>query len=709
MEAKNTDEFVSWGAMWAQFVRNVSPSKAEAFATSIGVTVEAINWLGIGWDGSKMAWVFREFDHEGNVVGLNCRSARSDGSDKGKKWMVTGSTRGLIYAPDPEWGTVPAYIDHPIPIPEGTTDVLACLSRHIYAIGRSSAAGSVESNAFLAKAVKDRDIALCVEYDKGAGMISTLEHAKRLVRVARSVRFLEPPEGAEDMREWFEISAEHAVDEIAFQFGRAPFEADQIRLMAGDVLTDTAPVDVAKCLASEVYHKSGRITLRRWMGKWMQWDGHAYRETEDEGVRADTYQFLDTKKVLEPPKTLDGEWKEKPYRPDRTKVNNVLDAAKSLDDIYLPPSFQMPCWLEKAGEMPEPHEMITFKNGILDLRTLIKEGRIRWLPKTPLLFSSNYCPHNFDPTNIGHAREFIEWLHSVVDDPKTVQLIREWLGYCITTDTRFEKFLFMYGRPSAGKGTCMDVMEAVIGLINIHQMKLESLGSRFGLYSALGKTNIFMPDTQAVNFERANIALEVIKTITGRGRVDLEGKNIQPISMKLPHRFTIASNTLPNFHDSASALRRRLLVAWFSQSFEDRMDVDLKARLTKPHVIEGVVAWAVEGYVQLVRSGGFTIPDKTEEIIRDFAQANNPIAEYISDCIVFEQGSRTPKDAVYASYSAWCKKNGIGRPMQQPKFKRNFPMTDPRIQPDKSGMNEFNMGRRDQIYANIRIKTVADD
>ncbi len=706
MEA-TTQDFIDWGKMWAQFARNVDPVKRANFARSLGVTDEAVLWLGIGWDGSKKAWIFREFDHEGNITGLSCRGAFTDGSDKGKKWGIKGSTRGLIYAPCPEWGGIPAYIDHPIPCPEGASDVLACLSHEIYAIGRPSASGTVESNASLVKAAKGRDIALCVEYDKGAGMVSTLDHAKRLVRYASSVRFLEPPEGCKDMREWLQMP--HAVDEIAFQFGRKPFEAQQIRLMAGDVLTDTAPVDVARSLATEVYHQSGRITLRRWMGKWMLWDGDSYHEMEDEHIRADAYQYLDTKKVLEPPRNLDGEWKEKPYRPDKTKVNNVLDATKSLPDVFLPPSYQMPCWLETMGDVPAPHEMVAFKNGILDLRPLIESNEVRWIPKTPLLFSSNYCPHDFHPRNAVHAQPFIDWLLSVTDDERAVQLARQWTGYCITSDTRFEKFLFMYGRPSAGKGTCLDVMEAAIGNRNVYNMKLESLGSQFGLYSALGRTNIFMPDTQAVNFEKSNTALEVIKTITGRGRSDVEGKNIQAKGLLLPHRFTIASNTLPNFHDSASALRRRLLVMWFPKVFEDTMDIGLKDRLTDPKIITGVVAWAIQGYVHLIRNGGFTVPEVSTTIVEDFARANNPMAEYIHDCVVFEKGSRVTKNAVYESYSAWIKDNSMGRPMQMPKFKRNFPMTDPRIQPGKSGMSEFTMGRRDQVYHNIRIKTTLDD
>lgn len=701
-------EFVNWDQMWSQFRKNVQPAKVANLAKAWGITIEAINWLGIGWDASKMCWVFREFDHAGKIVGLACRAAESDGTPKKKKFAVVGSVRGLTYAPDPEHGGIPAYIDHPIPIPEGASDVLASLSIGMYAIGRPSATGSAESNAWLQKAVKGRDIAICMEYDKGAGMVSALDHAKRLFKHCKSIRFLEPPEGVKDIRGW--ISSDWAVTEIQFQFERAPFEADALAQVAGDVLTSVEPMDVAKSFVIETFNRAGHFTLRRWMDRWMRWDGHAYEHASEETVRAKLYRYLDEKRVLVPPKSTDQDtpWVEKPFAPNKAKVTNVLDAAKAVMGVELGGNVRMPKWLDVGDDLPNIEKMVVFRNGILDVEEYAKTGVPRFMKKTPLLFAANYCDYNFRPEALVDVKPYTDWLYDVTGScPITVELVRRWGGYCMTNDNSAEKFMFMYGRPSSGKGTLMDVLERVIGSRNIYSMRLESLGDGFSLYSTLGKTNIFMPDTQSKNFERASTALEIIKTITGNGAIDVAGKNIQAATYKLNTRFTIAANEIPNFHDSASALRRRLLITWMPKSFEGNLNPEIKKGLVQPKVIEAAAVWHIQGYINYLREG-FPTPPSSARIMDDFEEANNPLAAYFKQTCTLEQNYEIPKNSVYESYESWCRSNGV-RPMKMTAFKAKFPMLDPRITPGKSSPSQFEQGKRTQIYNGVRLKGPLDD
>lgn len=702
-EEGQQQQAVNWDQMWSQFRRNVQPAKLDALVKAWGISHEATQWLGIGWNGAKMAWIFREFDDQGQITGLTCRAAHSDGTPKKAQYTIPGSTRGLIYAPDPGWGGIPTYIDHAIPIPEGASDVLASLSIGMYAIGRPSATGSADSNAWLAKAVKDRDIALCMEYDKGAGMVSVLDHAKRLYKHAKSIRFLEPPEGCKDIRQW--IARDFAVEEIQVQLDRKPFEASTLKLIAGDVLTSQQPMDVAKTFILENFNQAGCTTIRRWNERWMHWDGHGYMPISEERVRGTAYRYLNEKLVLQAPKgDPTGEWREEPFSPNRHKVGNVVDAARAVDGVALDDDAAMPCWLGSESSLPKVQNLIVFKNGILDVREFARTGKPKWFPKTPQLFTQNYCPYNFSLEALPWAQPFIDWLYGVLGEcPESVELYRRWLGYCMTNDNSQEKFMFMYGRPSAGKGTAMEVMEAVIGSRNVYSMQLESLGDGFSLYSALGYTNIFMPDTQAKNFERSSKALEVIKTITGRGPIDVAGKGIQASTYRLNNRFTIAANEIPNFHDSASALRRRLLVLPFPNSYEGRINPKLKEELTQEKIRMGVAAWAVGGYINLLNEGGFPVPAASLQISRDFEESNNPIAAFFNENCIIDEMARTPKKTIRESYEAWCKENGY-RPWKPQRFKLAFAQHSTLIEVEKSTVGEFEMGKRIPIYTCVRLR-----
>ena len=703
-------EPINWLQMWSQFRRNVQADKLAALCRAWGCTPEATKWLGVGWNGAKNAWIFPERDAEGEIVGLTCRAAERDGTPKPgqrAKYAIPGSTRGLTYAPDPEWGVIPKYIDHPIPIPEGASDVLASLSIGMYAIGRPSATGTADSNAWLQKLVKGRDIALCMEYDKGAGMVSVLDHAKRLFKHCTSIRFLEPPEGVKDIREW--LMMDSAVDEIDFQLKRKPFEASSLTLIAGDVLTSSAPMDVAKSFIVENYNQAGKTTLRRWNGRWMYWDGNGYYPSEEESVRNRAYQYLDGKQILAPPKDPNSgaEWKEEPFQPSRHKVGNIVDAARAVESVAMPDKTAMPCWLETPGSLPRVDNLIVFQNGILDVAAYAKSGKAKWLPKTPLLFTQNYCPYIYRPEALPQAKPFVDWLYSVVNGCNdTVQLLRQWGGYCMTNNNSFEKFMFIYGRPSAGKGTFLDVLKKVIGPRNVYSMKLESLGDGFSLYSAMGHTNVFMPDTQAKDFEKTSNALEIIKTITGRGSIDVAGKGVQARSYDLNCRFTIAANEIPNFHDSAGALRRRLLIAPFPNSYEGQMDRELKDRLVAPEIIQGAAAWFVQGYIDLLADGEFPMPAAAKQIQRDFEESNNPVSAFFSDNVVLEPLGRIPKGTIYDSYERWCKENGY-RPWKQSRFKLAFVQMNPGIATSRARTGEF-PGERPHIYTGVRLKGPLD-
>ena len=73
------------------FLSNVYPSMVVALSEELGVTVESINRLGVGYDYIEECWIFAERDERGLIVGLSRRYR--DGS----KFMVPGSKRGLIY------------------------------------------------------------------------------------------------------------------------------------------------------------------------------------------------------------------------------------------------------------------------------------------------------------------------------------------------------------------------------------------------------------------------------------------------------------------------------------------------------------------------------------------------------------------------------------------------------------------------------------
>lgn len=81
----------NWEAQFLIFKQNVYPEMIELLAEQFGVSIDDLNRLEVGWHPGEQAWVTREFDDRGNIVGLQKRYR------DGKKFMVEGSKRGLVY------------------------------------------------------------------------------------------------------------------------------------------------------------------------------------------------------------------------------------------------------------------------------------------------------------------------------------------------------------------------------------------------------------------------------------------------------------------------------------------------------------------------------------------------------------------------------------------------------------------------------------
>jgi P4 family phage/plasmid primase-like protien len=703
-----TDGFINWDHLQSQLVAACKhqADKLQHWAGSMGFTVEACQWLGIGYLKDKNAWTWPERDADGVVVGIGCRHR-----DSGRKWMVTGSSHGLIYAPDPDFGGWPAYIDHPILILEGATDVLACLSRNIYACGRPSAKGTSDSNAWLEILCRDRDIALVCENDEGVGAVAFLDFVKPLSRRAKRLWTVTPPPHYKDLREWLLAEKQAGVDEIEEQIRmRRPWQPQDYRAISGDIILDDAPLRVAETMKHEHYWSGSDPTLRLWNGRWYRYTGSAYEVMDDAYVRRDVYHYLDGKKLLKdvtPKGRDDRKYEEQPYRPDMRKVTQIIDALKATNDILVDPNTEMPSWLDGGAGRPMPENMIAFKNGILDVERYVKKMRIKFDPPSPQWFSQTYCPYEFDATNLRYAKPALDYIREVFnDDEDSIHLFQEWGGYCMVPDNSMEKMMLMVGRPSAGKGTLLDILTGVIGPANIYSTRLDDIGSKFGLYGALGKTNIFMPDAHVTQFDRCMASLEVIKTITGQGAINIEGKNINPVSQILRARFTINVNQLPDLKDSSAALRRRLNILWFPNSYEGKADPALKRKLTRPEIIAGMAVWFMEGLRRLRLARAFTQPSVSRAIAKEFERVNTPVAAFIMQECVVGAGHAVEKQRLFHEWSLWAKSHGLS-PGAASTFGQRLLACLPVVKSGRS--NRDRHGRRFSQYEGLRLRTVMDE
>ena len=111
--------------------------------------------------------------------------------------------------------------------------------------------------------------------------------------------------------------------------------------------------------------------------------------------------------------------------------------------------------------------------------------------------------------------------------------------------------------------------------------------------------------------------------------VEIEKKFVNSMTIIPTCKHMIATNNLPRITDQTKAVYNRLLILEFKNVLsQNKMDPHLLERLTAE--MQGILAWAVEGARRLVESSGnFTRVESSEQIIREYKETNNEVAQFI--------------------------------------------------------------------------------
>ena len=205
-----------WDRLAKKFVAAISPERVRVLATDLSARPEALVAMSVGWAtaddlrqirASGQGWAeqypdgaftFPERDGSGRLVGFSFRT--TDGR-KGAPSRAIGARRGLIFPP--------SLVERPDPVlvVEGASDVAACETLGLAAVGRPSNAAGAEQIAHL---LKGRTILVIGERDqKPDGRWPGRDGAERVaLRVAsewgKAVPWALTPAPAKDVRAWLQ-------------------------------------------------------------------------------------------------------------------------------------------------------------------------------------------------------------------------------------------------------------------------------------------------------------------------------------------------------------------------------------------------------------------------------------------------------------------------------------------------------------------------
>ena len=306
----------------------------------------------------------------------------------------------------------------------------------------------------------------------------------------------------------------------------------------------------------------------------------------------------------------------------------------------------------------EDTRYLNLKNGLLrlsDLRLFNHSPGVITLSQLPVKYDLNAnCPN------------FLKYLATVFEgDYERISLVQEIFGYCLTTDTKLQKFFIFYGNGSNGKSVLANIMRKVIGNDNCSSSTLEQLSKQFGGQVIQNKRVNISGESDS---SRNVLNTQQLKLITGEDMVQIESKFKNPIVIRPYVKLIVLSNHYPKTEDTSDGFLRRCLFIPFNMRFVEKgtklkdneayKDKELQSKLDGE--LDGIFMWALQGYQRLKdQNYSLTQCAASDQVLKDFMIYNNPVKEFIMDCLVVCQGKRELKTDIYDAYQGWCKRNNV--------------------------------------------------
>lgn len=290
--------------------------------------------------------------------------------------------------------------------------------------------------------------------------------------------------------------------------------------------------------------------------------------------------------------------------------------------------------------------IINLKNGLYDLT----EDKFK--THTPNLLSTIQLPISYNPS--AQCPRIEKFLSEVVSE-QDKQVLLEFVGLSMISDTRIQKAVMLIGEGANGKGVFLKLLTQFIGAENCSGESLQDLeAEKFSVAELYGKLLNVHPDLASTNlYENA-----MFKMLVGGDRIRGERKFQAPFSFENTARLIFSANKVPTVSKVEFAFFRRWILIQFPNRFEGKnANKSLINELTTEEELSGLLNLALEGLKRLLNKGEFSYELTAEEVEKLYTIKSDSIAAFANECIVMSVND-LEKTILYEAYVKWCKKTG---------------------------------------------------
>lgn len=312
--------------------------------------------------------------------------------------------------------------------------------------------------------------------------------------------------------------------------------------------------------------------------------------------------------------------------------------------------------VEKRDIFQKTNRVIHLSNGMLHLE--VDPPELRSL--SPDYYSRNRCP--FDFVEGADCPIFKQELLASALDEDDINLIQRWCGSLLIGRNLAQKIMALIGTAGGGKSTLLEIIERIIGLDNIEQLRTEHLAGRFEISRFIGKTVLSGKDVPG-NFLEVEGA-HTLKALVGHDLLSAERK-INNATFHLRGDFGVAitcnSRLKVRLDGDAEAWRRRLLIVKYEKTKPEKAIRDFAGMLLQKEA-PGILNWMVEGAIQhlteLDEFGDYQLTERQQDRVDSLLAESDSIREFVKKWVTPAQYADVTTSELVEAYYQFCDARG---------------------------------------------------
>ena len=309
--------------------------------------------------------------------------------------------------------------------------------------------------------------------------------------------------------------------------------------------------------------------------------------------------------------------------------------------------------VERRGAFAERRKMIHLANGVIVFNGAEAELR----PFSPEYRSRNRSPIAFDEN--ATCERFLNELVRPAVHPEDAELLQKFAGLMLLGHNRAQRFLILDGEAGRGKTQFANVMQGLVGMANVTQLRTKHLAERFELFRYLKKTLLVGVDVEADFLSTKGAA--VLKGLVGGDWFDAEQKGgTGSFQVQGTFNVLITSNARlkVRLQGDLGAWRRRLNIVRYEAPPPVKKIPDFGAFLVRTEG-SGILNWALLGAQKVLseipdEGGDLGLTARQRGIVDSLLAESDSLRHFLQDRLVPDTCGDVTVTELVEAYAAYC-------------------------------------------------------